>query len=340
MQKSSDLIPFGTYAEPLGPIPPGVVTPNEVAVFDPKRDLFAFQKAQVLVEALPYLQRFAGATVVVKYGGNAMINEDLKTKFAQDILFLRLAGLRPVVVHGGGPQINAMLGRLGIESEFRGGLRVTTRETMDVVRMVLTGQVQRELVSLFNKGRTGNALAVGIAGEDGHLFGGKRRKAMVDGEPVDVGYVGDVATVNPALVNELIDGGMIPVLSTIAVDIDNPASVLNINADTAAAALAVALGARKLVMMTDVEGLYAKWPDRDSLMAQVSVSKAREMLPTLTSGMVPKLEACLRAIEGGVPNAHIIDGRRPHAVLLEIFTALGIGTMVIPDPEELAEEEQ
>lgn len=323
--------PFSEYAEPLGPIRPGVIAPNDVAAFDPTRDLFAFQKAQVLVEALPYLQRFAGNTVVVKYGGNAMTKDELKAKFALDVLFLRLAGLRPVIVHGGGPQINAMLDRVGIESEFRGGLRVTTKETMDVVRMVLTGQVQRELVSLINQGRTGDALAVGLAGEDGHLFQGRRRTATVDGKSVDVGHVGDVVNVHPQLVTQLLDAGMIPVVSTVAVDIDDPSTVLNVNADTAAAALAVALDAKKLVMMTDVEGLYSDWPDRDSLLFRVGASQVREMLPTLQSGMVPKMEACLRAVEGGVTNAHIIDGRRPHALLLEIFTATGIGTMVVPD---------
>ena len=332
-------VPFAGYDEPLGPVRPGIATPNETDAFDPGRDLFAFQKAEVLIEALPYLQRFRGATVVVKYGGNAMVDEDLKRQFAQDILFLRLAGLRPVVVHGGGPQINAMLGRLGIDSEFRGGLRVTTREAMDVVRMVLTGQVQRELVSLLNMGRIGDALAVGLSGEDGHLFEARRRSAVVDGQPVDLGHVGDVTTVRSRTVLDLLDTGRIPVVSTVAVDRDDPTAVLNVNADTAASALAVALGAAKLVVLTDVEGLYANWPDRSSLLSSVSADRLRALMSTLESGMVPKMEACLRAVDGGVPQAHVIDGRRPHALLLEIFTAAGVGTMVLPATSDHTDEE-
>ena len=226
--------------------------------FNTRTDLRADQKAEVLIEALPWLQKFAGALVVVKYGGNAMIDEDLKRAFAQDMVFLRQVGLKPVVVHGGGPQINAMLDRLGIESEFRGGLRVTTPEAMDVVRMVLTGQVSRELVGLLN---AHGPHAVGLSGEDGGLFQARRRTAVVDGVPVDIGLVGDVVKVNPGAVLDLLDAGRIPVVSTVAPDLDDPTQVLNVNADTAAAALAVALGARKLIVLTDVEGLYTSWPD-------------------------------------------------------------------------------
>ena len=241
---------------------------------------------------------------------------------------MRYAGLRPVVVHGGGPQIGSMLKRLGLTSEFKGGLRVTTPEVMDVVRMVLTGQVGRELVGLLNHH---GPLAVGLSGEDAELFGARRRGTVVDGEDVDLGLVGDVERVNPAAVQDILDAGRIPVVSTVAPDLDTPGQVLNVNADTAAAALAVALGARKLVVLTDVEGVYADWPDRSSLLSQLSVSEAQVLLGKVDSGMVPKLEACIRAVEGGVPQAHVVDGRTPHSILLEVFTDAGIGTMVLPD---------
>ncbi|HYN29063.1 MAG TPA: acetylglutamate kinase [Dermatophilaceae bacterium] len=290
----------------------------------------ASTKASTLVEALPWLERFRGALVVVKYGGNAMVDDALKAAFAQDVAFLRYAGLRPVVVHGGGPQIGAMLTRLGLESEFRGGLRVTTPEVMDVVRMVLTGQVGRELVGLLNQH---GPVAVGLSGEDGGLFGARRRGVVVDGEHHDLGLVGDVESVDPAAVSDLLDAGRIPVVSTIAPDLDaDEARVLNVNADTAAAALAVALEARKLVVLTDVEGVYAAWPDRASLLSRLTVTGARELLGRVDAGMIPKLEACIRAVEQGVPQAHVVDGRRPHSLLLEVFTSEGIGTVIEPDP--------
>ncbi|HEV2781872.1 MAG TPA: acetylglutamate kinase [Actinophytocola sp.] len=289
----------------------------------------AQQKAAVLVEALPWLQRFHGATVVVKYGGNAMVDEDLKAAFAQDMVFLKLAGLHPVVVHGGGPQITAMLDRLGIPGEFKAGLRVTTPETMDVVRMVLTGQVSRELVALIN---AHGPYAVGISGEDAHLFTAERRTAVVDGEVVDLGLVGDVVKVNVAAVQDIVNAGRIPVVSTVAPDVNGVAH--NVNADTAAAALAVALGAEKLVVLTDIEGLYADWPDRSSLLHQIRASDLEKLLPNLASGMIPKMEACLHAVRGGVRRAHVIDGRLAHSVLLEVFTSHGVGTMVLPDQEE------
>nr|WP_225227063.1 acetylglutamate kinase [Oerskovia paurometabola] len=286
------------------------------------------QKAEVLLEAMPWLQEFRDALVVVKYGGNAMIDDELKAAFARDMVFLRQVGLHPVVVHGGGPQISAMLARLGIESEFRGGLRVTTPEAMDVVRMVLTGQVSRELVGLIN---AHGPYAVGLSGEDGGLLQAQRRHAVVDGEPVDVGLVGDVVEVHPSAVQDLLDAGRIPVVSTIAPDIDDPTQVLNVNADTAAAALAVALGAKKLIVLTDVEGLYTSWPDKSSLVAEITRSELADLLPSLEAGMVPKMEACLRAVSGGVPRATVIDGRVAHSVLLEVFTTRGNGTMVVPD---------
>ena len=291
----------------------------------------AQSKAMTLVEALPWLERFRGALVVVKYGGNAMVDDELKAAFAQDIVFLRYAGLRPVVVHGGGPQIKGMLDRLGLESEFKGGLRVTTPEVMDVVRMVLTGQVGRELVGLLNQH---GPMAVGLSGEDAGLFGARRRGVVVDGEEHDIGLVGDVVEVDPTAVLDLLEAGRIPVVSTIAPDLDVEGQVLNVNADTAAAALAAALGARKLVVLTDVEGVYASWPDRDSLLSELSVSAARELLTTVDAGMIPKLEACVRAVEAGVPQAHVVDGRQPHSLLLEVFTSEGIGTMVLPDGED------
>ena len=288
-------------------------------------DLTSSQKAYVLAEALPWLQLFHGKIVVVKYGGNAMVDDELKAAFAEDMAFLRTVGIHPVVVHGGGPQINAMLGRLGMEGEFRGGFRVTTPEVMDVVRMVLFGQVGRELVGLIN---AHGPYAVGISGEDAHLFTATRRTVVVDGEPTDIGLVGDVTTVNPAAVLDLIAAGRIPVVSTIAPDADGV--VHNINADTAAAALAEALGAEKLVVLTDVEGLYTDWPDRSSLASVIDTAALEELLPSLDAGMVPKMEACLRAVRGGVPTAHVIDGRVAHAVLLELLTTAGIGTMVTP----------
>ncbi len=291
----------------------------------PLTSLTAQDKAHVLIEALPWLQRFAGAIVVVKYGGNAMVDDELKLAFAQDMVFLRAAGLKPVVVHGGGPQISSMLSRLGIHSEFRGGLRVTTPEAMDVVRMVLVGQVGRELVGLVN-GNGGRG--VGLSGEDAGLFTAERRSAVVDGAEVDVGLVGDVVGVDPAAVLDLIEAGRIPVVSTVAPDEDG--QVLNVNADTAAAALAIALQAKKLVVLTDVEGLYARWPDPESLLSEITAAELEPLLPSLQSGMVPKMEACLRAVRGGVPGASVIDGRVAHSVLLEVFTPEGVGTMVHP----------
>ncbi|GAA5059738.1 acetylglutamate kinase [Nocardia callitridis] len=291
------------------------------------QELSALDKAHVLADALPWLQRFRDTIVVVKYGGNAMIDPELKRAFAADMAFLRTVGVHPVVVHGGGPQISAMLKKLGMEGEFRGGFRVTTPEVLDVVRMVLFGQVGRELVGLIN---AHGPYAVGTTGEDAGLFTATRRTVDVDGAPTDIGLVGDVTAVNPAAVLDLIGAGRIPVVSTIAPDVDGV--VHNINADTAAAALAAEIGAEKLVVLTDVEGLYTDWPDRSSLASRIDTDALAKLLPSLDTGMVPKMEACLRAVLGGVPTAHVIDGRVPHAVLLELFTGEGIGTMVTPAP--------
>ncbi|WP_166355329.1 acetylglutamate kinase [Phytoactinopolyspora limicola] len=285
----------------------------------------ALAKAGVLIEALPWMKRFHGKIVVIKYGGNAMVDEKLKRAFADDIIFLRLAGLKPVVVHGGGPQISAMLTKLDITSEFRGGLRVTTPEAMDVVRMVLVGQVGRELVGLVN---THGPFAVGLSGEDAGLFTAERQAAIVDGEEVDIGLVGDVARVNADAVLDLIEAGRIPVVSSVAPDVDGV--VHNVNADTAAAALAVELGAEKLVVLTDVEGLYRDWPNSTDIVKEMTAAELAELVPTLDAGMVPKMRACLRAVQGGVPEATVIDGRLPNSLLLEVFTDEGVGTMVVP----------
>jgi acetylglutamate kinase len=289
----------------------------------------ALAKAATLTEALPWLERLHDRTVVIKYGGNAMVDDDLRLAFAKDIVFLRYAGLRPVVVHGGGPQISTMLKRLDITSEFKGGLRVTDAETMDVVRMVLVGQVGRELVGLLNQH---GPLAVGLSGEDAGLFTAERTTAVVDGETVDLGLVGDVVDVRPEAVLDLIEAGRIPVVSGVAPD--ESGQVHNVNADTAASSLAVALGAEKLVVLTDVEGLYADWPASDEVISEIRAKELDGMLPDLSSGMIPKMQACLRAVRGGVARAHVLDGRVPHALLLEVFTDDGIGTMVLPDTEE------
>ena len=282
-------------------------------------------KAATLAAALPWLKAYHGKIVVVKYGGNAMTDDRLKRAFAEDVAFLRFAGFRPVVVHGGGPQISRMLDRLGIASEFRGGLRVTTPEAMDVVRMVLVGQVQRELVGLVNEH---GPLAVGLSGEDAGLFTAEPTSAVVDGEEVDLGLVGEVAQVRPEAVLDLIEAGRVPVVSSVAPDVHG--RVHNVNADTAAAALAVALRAEKLLVLTDVEGLYLDWPSSHDVVSEISPEALDALLPALAVGMVPKMTACLQAVRGGVARATVVDGRQPHAVLLELFTDEGVGTQVLP----------
>jgi len=285
-------------------------------------------KARTLAAALPWLKKYHGKIIVVKYGGNAMTDDVLKQAFAEDIAFLRFAGFKPVVVHGGGPQINAMLERLGIESEFRGGLRVTSPEAMDVVRMVLVGQVQRELVGLIN---SHGPLAVGLSGEDAGLFTAEPASTVVDGEEVDLGLVGEVVGVRPESVLDIIEAGRIPVVSSVAPDQEG--AVYNVNADSAAAALAVALKAEKLLVLTDVEGLYLDWPDPEEVIGEIGPDALEEILPSLASGMIPKMGACLAAVKGGVTRATVVDGREPHAVLLELFTDEGVGTQVLPGVE-------
>ena len=294
------------------------------------RGNLALPKAAALVEALPWLKQFHGRTVVVKYGGNAMTSPALQASFAEDVVFLRYAGVRVIVVHGGGPQITAHLDRLGVTSEFRGGYRVTTPETMKVVQMVLVGGVNSEVVGAIN---THGPYAVGLSGGDANLFTAERRDVLVDGLPVDIGLVGDVVDVQPQILIALLDEGKVPVVATVGRGVDG--QVYNVNADTAAAAVAVAVGAEKLVVLTDVEGLFADWPtDADGVPGEVisslSAAELTGLLPGLSSGMVPKMEACLRAVQGGVPRAHVLDGRVPHALLLELFTDEGVGTMVLP----------
>ncbi|NUR86232.1 MAG: acetylglutamate kinase [Nonomuraea sp.] len=282
-------------------------------------------KAEILIEALPWLSQFQGAVVVIKYGGNAMTEESLKSGFAEDVVFLRYAGLRPVVVHGGGPQISAQLDLHGIESTFTAGLRVTTPEAMRIVRMVLAGDVNRDIVGLINQH---GPLAVGMSGEDANLLTAERKHALVDGEPVDIGQVGEIVDVNPGALLALLDDGRVPVISSVATG--GNGEIYNVNADTAASALAVALQAQKFIVLTDVEGLYRNWPDDSEVITQLKAAELEELLPRLSSGMVPKMEACLGAVRGGVPQAHVLDGRVPHSLLLEIFTDEGIGTMVVP----------
>ncbi|WP_055557851.1 acetylglutamate kinase [Streptomyces sp. NBRC 110028] len=296
----------------------------------PARKHTALPKARILIEALPWLTRHHGKTVVIKFGGNAMVDEELKAAFAQDVVFLRHAGLRPVVVHGGGPQISAQLDRHGLVSEFKAGLRVTTDDAMDVVRMVLAGQVQRELVGLLNQH---GPLAVGMTGEDAHLMSATKHFAEIDGEQVDIGRVGQITEIDTGAIQALLDDGRIPVVSSIARSADD-GHVYNVNADTAAAALAAALRAETLMVLTDVEGLYADWPNSDEVISQLGASELEKLLPDLASGMVPKMEGCLHAVRNGVTTARVIDGRVQHSILLEIFTDEGIGTMVVPDADD------
>jgi acetylglutamate kinase len=292
-------------ADPHAPAP-------STAALDPA------QRAAVLVEALPYIQAFAGRTVVVKFGGNAMVDEALAHSFATDIVLLRAVGMRPVVVHGGGPQIGALLARLGKESEFRDGLRVTDAETLDVARMVLSGQVGRELVGAINRH---DLVAVGLSGEDAGLIVATQRDESL-------GYVGDVVDVNRAILDTLLDGGFIPVVSTIGSD--GSGQAYNINADSAAIAVAAALGAEKLVYLTDVPGVLTDVADPTSLLSLLSAARARLLIAdgVIAGGMIPKVEACLDAIDAGVGAAHILDGRVPHVVLLELLTDAGVGTKI------------
>lgn len=293
-------------------------------------DIPAHIKASVLLETMPWLRTYSGERIVIKYGGNAMTSRDLQESFAQDIRFLHQWGVHPIVVHGGGPQINSMVSRLGLEAPFKAGLRVTTPEVMDVVRMVLTGSVQRELVSLIN---TDSIWAVGISGEDGGLLQARRKTVEIDGTSIDVGLVGEITMVDPSPIDDLLAAGRIPVISTVALNEDHSGTVLNVNADTAAAHIAAAVGAKKLIALTDVECLYRDWPACTQPVERLTLSEAEAMLPALQSGMRPKIGACIEAVRRGVDQATIIDGRAPHAMMLEIFTNRGVGTMVVPDAE-------
>jgi acetylglutamate kinase len=280
-------------------------------------------KAETLIESLDWLREFHGRIVVVKFGGNAMVDEALQIAFAQDMAYLRFVGIKPVVVHGGGPQITARLAELGIQSEFRHGYRYTDEQTIGVVKDVLRNQVSKHLAELI---QDSGAQTVVLSGEDDNLFRAEKVTASTAEGEVDLGLVGEVRTVNPRSVLQAIDAGKIPVISTVAPTVLS--ELLNVNADLAAASLAVALGAEKLMVLTDVPGLYANWPNLDSLVSEISVAELRLLIPSLESGMIPKMQACLEAVEGGVPKAHIIDGRQPHSILLEIFTESGVGTQV------------
>jgi acetylglutamate kinase len=282
-------------------------------------------KAGTLIESLPWLQKFHGKVVVVKFGGNAMVDAELQKAFAEDMAYLRWVGIRPVVVHGGGPQISARLAELGIESEFRGGFRVTTSETISVVRDVLREQISAQLADLI---QTAGAETSIMSGEDANLFRAEKTILEAEDGPVDIGLVGEVTQVNPRIVLEALEAGRIPVVSTVAPT--TTGELLNVNADLAAAALAVALGAEKLMVLTDVPGLYSDWPNRDSLVSEITTSELENLIPSLESGMIPKMQSCLKAVQGGVPTAHVIDGRTPHSILLEIFTVTGVGTIVLP----------
>jgi len=277
-------------------------------------------RVRVLSEALPYIQQFAGRTVVVKYGGAAMKDSTLKDKVIRDVVFLACVGLRPVVVHGGGPEINSWLGKLGIEPQFKNGLRVTDAATMDVVEMVLVGRVNKELVSLINRA---GGKAVGLCGKDGNLI-----KARPEGRE-GIGFVGEVNSVDVQLIESLVNSGYIPVVSSVAAD--DTGQAYNINADTVAGEIAAALGAEKMILLTDTPGILKDYKDPSTLIAKVSIQEARELIETgvVSGGMIPKVTCCVRSLAQGVRAAHIIDGRIPHALLLEIFTDEGIGSMIL-----------
>lgn len=274
--------------------------------------------AELLVEILPYIQRWRGKVIVIKYGGNAMADGALAERFAEDVVLMHQVGMLPLVVHGGGPQIGDLMERLGKEPEFRDGLRVTDAETLDIARMVLVGKVNRDIVGSIN---VHGPLAVGVSGEDGGLITAAARNP-------ELGFVGDVASVDPTLLTKLFSEGLIPVMSTIGADASGQA--YNINADTVAGAVAEAIGAEKVVYLTDVEGLYEDFSDKDSLIRQISADELQGKIDSgrVTDGMIPKIEACISAVNNGVASAHLLDGRIPHVALLEIFTDAGIGTMI------------
>ena len=280
----------------------------------------AGEKAKILSEALPYIREFSGRTVVVKYGGHAMENAELAELFASDVVLMRLVGMSPVVVHGGGPQITELMRRLGKEPEFVDGRRVTDTETVDIVRMALVGKVNREIVAAVNRH---GSYAVGLSGEDAGLI-------RVEQRDPKLGYVGDIREIDPTIVHRLIREELIPVIATVGVDDEGQA--YNINADTVAGAIAEALDAEKLVYLTDVAGVYGDWPDESSLISRIDVAGLEKLVGSgkVSEGMIPKLESCVAALRSGVRRAHILDGRLPHALLLEFFTREGVGTMVHP----------
>ncbi|QGG49141.1 acetylglutamate kinase [Heliorestis convoluta] len=291
----------------------------------------ALEKAGILVEALPYIKKFAGKTVVIKYGGAAMLNDDLKEAVIKDVVLMKYVGINPVIVHGGGPEINSMLQRVGLQSTFIQGLRVTDEATMELVEMVLAGKVNKEIVARLQ--RQGGK-AVGLCGKDGGLIKAKKRFEVVKNEageriPTDIGYVGDVVKINPDLIRGLIEQGYIPVIAPIGAGEGGEA--YNINADTAAGEIAQALGADKLVLLTDVEGILRDRNDPDSLISSLQINQVEPLMEEgiLSGGMIPKVRCCVQALQGGVGTTHIIDGRIPHSLLLEVFTDQGIGTMVV-----------
>jgi acetylglutamate kinase len=280
------------------------------------------QKAQTLIQALPYIREFSGATVVVKYGGNAMIDETLKRAVMTDIVLMRYVGINPILVHGGGPEVSEAMRRMGKEPAFVNGLRVTDAETMEIVEMVLAGKTNKSIVAHLN---AEGGKAVGLSGKDANLL-----VAEKETERGDIGFVGRITQVNPGIIHTLTAAGYVPVISSVAIGWDGAA--YNVNADTAAGELAGALDAKKLILMTDVEGLYRDFHDKSSLISEMTAAEAQTMIDSgaADSGMIPKLQACLAALDAGVGRAHIIDGRRPHALLIEIFTDAGIGTMILP----------
>jgi acetylglutamate kinase len=283
----------------------------------------ATEKAKILSEALPYIREFSGRTVVIKYGGHAMESAELAERFASDVVLMRLVGMNPIVVHGGGPQITDLMRRLGKESTFVDGRRVTDAETVDIVRMALVGKVNREVVGAINRH---GPYAVGLSGEDAGLIRVEQRDPAL-------GFVGDVTEIDPTIIHRLVNEELIPVIATIGVD--DVGQAYNINADTVAGAIAEALSAEKLVYLTDVAGLYERWPEEESLLSQVTTTQLEALMANgaISEGMIPKIESCIAALRSGVRRAHILDGRLPHVLLLEFFTREGIGTMVT-DPEK------
>lgn len=296
------------------------------------KELDVAQKTAVLAEALPYMQKFAGKTFVIKYGGNAMLNDELKKSVIQDVIFMKCIGINPIVVHGGGPEISDLLKKIGKESKFIAGLRVTDAETVAVSEMVLAGKVNTELVAMINRhgGR-----AVGLNGKDSDLIVAKKMMATIfeNGKKseVDIGLVGDILKINPQIIKILINEGYIPVIAPTGVGLKG--ETFNINADYVAGEIAAAVGADKLVLLTDVEGIYRDYSNKDSFISTLALSEAQEMVKegSIGGGMIPKIEACIKALAGGVSKTHIIDGRSPHSLLLEVFTATGIGTEVIKE---------